>query len=146
MGAFLAKGIAILAGVGPLIQPLFGSASGKASQVVSTISQDLTAIGQVVVTAEALIQTAGSGAAKLAAAAPLVTNIVKTSELVSGHKIKDEALFLQGCTNLTSAVAQILNSLSGDGVNSQGSPLPATPPAQTAPVPAALVTPPAVAP
>jgi len=103
----------------------------------------LTSIGQVVVTAEALIQTAGSGAAKLAAAAPLVVNIVKTSELVSGHKIQNEALFLQGCTNLTSAVAQILNSLSGDGVNSQGQPLPPVPPAQTVPVPAPLVPTPA---
>lgn len=135
LGSFLAKGIAILTGLGPLIEPYLGS---KANTAISNVTNDLTAVGQVVVQAEALIQGAGTGPQKLAAAAPLVVSIVKTSELVSGHKIDNEALFLQGCTDLTSAVAEILNSLSGDGVNSQGKPLPAAPAAQTAPVPASL--------
>ena len=108
---------------------------------MTKIANDLTAVGQIVVTAEAVLQTSG-GAAKLAAAAPLVTNIVRTSELVSGHEIADEALFLQGCTNITSGVAQVLNSLKSDNVKSQGKSLPPAPPAQQAPVPANLGTPP----
>jgi hypothetical protein len=135
LGTFLAKGIAVISGVWPLVSGLFGS---KAQTTGTTVVNDLTQIGQVVVQAEALIQGSGTGAAKLAAAAPLVANIVKTSELVSGHKIANETLFIQGCSNITSAVAQILNSLSADNVQSTGQPLPATPPAQTAPVPAAL--------
>lgn len=138
LGSFLAKGIALLTGLGPLIAPLFGSKSGAVSSTLGTVTNDLTAIGQVVVTAEAVIQTPGSGAAKLAAAAPLVTNIIRTSEIVSGHQIKDDALFIQGCTNVTSGVAQILNSLSPDNVKSSGQPLPPTPPAQQATVPAPL--------
>lgn len=143
LGSFLARGIAVLTGLEPLIAPLFGSRANAAAGVVTKIANDLTAVGQVVVSAEAVIQTPGSGAQKLAAAAPLVTNIVRTSELVSGHQIADEALFLQGCTNITSGVAQVLNSLSGDNVKSAGQPIPAAPPAQQAPVPANMGTKPA---
>jgi len=112
LGMFLARGIAVLTGLEPLIAPLFGSKANAAAGVVAKVSNDLNAIAQVVVTAEAVIQTPGSGAMKLAAAAPLVTNIVRTSELVSGHEIADETLFIQGCTNVTSGVAQILIALS----------------------------------
>jgi len=138
LGTYLAKAIAVIAGVEPLVAPLFGA---KAQTTGATVVNDLTQIGQVVVTAEALIQSPGSGAAKLQAAAPLVANIVKTSELVSGHKIANEALFIQGCTDITNAVAEVLNSLSPDGVQSNGQALPTVPAATTTPVPAALKTP-----
>lgn len=143
LGSFLAKGIAIFTGVWPLVAPLFGS-SAKAQQTVPTIINDLTSVGQIVVQAEALFQIPGSGATKLANAAPLVVNIVKTSELISGHKIKNETLFLQGCTDLTSAVAEILNSLDPSTVQSSGSPTPTPVPAPTVnTVPPGLATPPA---
>jgi hypothetical protein len=134
LGGFLAKGIALLSGLGPLLTPLFGSKSGA---VVGTVVQDLTSIGSVVVSAEAMLG-AGTGPAKLAAAAPLVANIVKTSELVSGHKIANEALFIQGCTDITNAVAEILNSLDGGAVQSTGQPIPTVPAPTVAAVPAAL--------
>lgn len=145
LGAFLARGIAVLTGLEPIIAPLFGSKANQASGVVTKVANDLNAIAQIVVTAEAVIQTPGSGAQKLAAAAPLVTNIVRTSELVSGHEIADESLFIQGCTNITSGVAQVLNSLKPDNVKSQGQPLPPAPAAQQAPVPATMTTPPPTA-
>ena len=138
LGLYLAKGIAVLSGLTPLISPLFGSKAQQASNVASTIVNDLTAVGQVVVSAEALLG-AGTGPAKLAAAAPLVANVVKTSELVSGHKIANEMLFIQGCTDLTNAVAEILNSLDSGAVQSQGQPLPPIPAATKSPAPAALV-------
>lgn len=134
LGKFLAEGVAVLTGLGPLITPYLGA---KASAVVTTTTNDLTAVGSVVVQAEALLG-AGTGPAKLAAAAPLVANIVKTSELVSGHSIANETLFIQGCTDLTNAVAEILNSLSTSGVNSSGQPLPASPTPTVSPVPAAI--------
>lgn len=137
VGKFLSQGILALTGLSPLFSQWFGA---KASATVTTITNDLTAIGGVVTNAEALLGP-DTGAAKLEAAAPLVANIVKTSELVSGHKIANQALFIQGCTDLTHAVAEILNSLSPDGVQSTGQPLPATPaPSAPAPVPAALKT------
>jgi len=119
LGKYLAEGVAIASGVWPIVAPFFGSAS-KATSTVPVILNDLTSIGQIVVQAEALIQAPGGGPQKLASATPLVVNIVKTSELVSGHKIANEPLFIQGCTDLTSAVAEILNSLDAGAVQSSG--------------------------
>ena len=137
LGKFLAEGIAILTGLGPIVAPVLGS---KASSVVTTATNDLTSIGSVVVQAEALLG-AGNGAAKLAAAAPLVAQIVKTSELLSGHQIANPALFNQGVTDLTNAVAEILNSLSANNVQSSGNPLPQSPAPTVTPVPAPLSAP-----
>lgn len=113
LGSLLAKGLAVATGVWPLVSGLFGS-STKVQQAVPTVINDLTSIGQIVVQTEAIIQTPGSGASKLAAATPLVANIVKTSEMLAGHSIANETLFITACQNLTSAVADILNSLSPD--------------------------------
>lgn len=139
LGSLLARGIAVLTGLAPLLTPLFGAKAQQAAGVVGTVSNDLTAVGQIVVSAEALLQTAGGGAAKLAAAAPLVVNLIKGSELVSNHKIANETLFIQGCTDLTSAVAEILNSLSADGVQQSGQPVTTVPAAQVKPAPAAAL-------
>jgi hypothetical protein len=136
LGKYLAEGIAVFAGIEPLVAPLFGS-NTKVTGTLSTVVNDLNQIGQVVVQAEALIQTPGSGAQKLAAAAPLVANIIKTSELVGNHKIKNETLFIQGCTDMTNAVAEILNALDSGGVNSSGNPTP--------PIPTPTVVPPSPA-
>jgi hypothetical protein len=133
LGSFLAQGIAIATGIWPLVSGLFGS-NTKVQQAGTTAINDLTSVGQVVVQVEALLQGPGKGSVKLQAAAPLVANIVKTSELVSGHKIANETLFIQGCTDLTSAVAEILNALDSGGIQSAGKPTPPIPPAQTAPV------------
>jgi hypothetical protein len=136
LGKYLAEGVAIATGVMPLVTPLFGSKAPGVTSSVGTAVNDLTAIGGVVVQAEALLQGQGTGPQKLAAAAPLVANIVKTSELVSGHQITNETLFIQGCTDLTNAVAEILNSLSSNGVNSTGTVIASVPTPTIAPVPA----------
>jgi hypothetical protein len=115
LGMIVAQGLGVAAGITPLIAPFLGS---KANQVVSTAVNDLSAIGELVVQAEALLQGDGNGAEKLARAAPLVATLVRTSELVSGHHIENEAAFTKGCADLTSAVAEILNSLSSHGLNS----------------------------
>ena len=116
LGQVLVKAVGIITGVEPLIAPYLGSAAAPAVTAVN----DLTAIGQVVVQAEALFQptagTAQTGTQKLAAATPLVANIIKTSELVSGKKIADEAGFTAACEKITSAVADLLNSLDESGV------------------------------
>jgi hypothetical protein len=140
LGKALAEGVAIATGIWPLVSPFFGSAS-KVASTVPIVLNDLTSIGQIVVQAEALIQSPGSGAQKLAAATPLVVNIVKTSELVSGHKIANETLFIQGCADLTSAVAKILNSLDAGAVQQSGQPVTSIPAPQTVVVPTTTVTP-----
>jgi len=121
----------VAAGVGPILQGFLGS---KASAVVGTAVNDLTAIGQTVLSAETIIQTPGSGATKLAAATPLVAQIIQTSELVAGHKIANEALFIQGSQKITSGVADVLNALHPDGVPNP-SPTPTIAPLPTLPAP-----------
>lgn len=117
------------AGVGPILAPFLGS---KVSAVFGKVTNDLTSIGQVVVQVEAILQGGGNGAQKLAAATPLTAQIVQTSELVAGHKIANEALFIQGCQKITSGTADVMNSLHPDGVPNPGpvpvqSPLPVLP-------------------
>lgn len=113
LGSVLAKGLAIAMGIEPLIAPYLGA---KANNNVAEAVNDLTAIGQVVVSAEALLGGGGNGADKLKAATPLIMNILRTSELIGHKKIADEALFEKGATGLTSALADILNSVSDNTV------------------------------
>jgi hypothetical protein len=126
----------VAAGIGPILQGFLGS-NTKVGAVVGTAVNDLTAIGQTVLSAEAMIQAPGSGVQKLAAATPLVSQIVQTSELVAGHKIANEALFIQGSQKITSGVADILNSLHPDGVPNP-SPAPTLEPLPTLPTPTVL--------
>lgn len=128
LGGILAKGLAIATGLEPLIGGFFGSGpeGQKAAAATSSAINDLSQIAQTVTMVEAVIQTPGSGAAKLSAATPLVANIIKTSEIVSGKKIVNEALFVQGCQEIASAMADVLNSLDPNA-------------AQTAPGPAIVV-------
>lgn len=114
LGQILAKAVAIAVGIGPVVLPFLGS--GKASTAVTTGVNDLVQISGIVTTVEAVLQTPGSGAAKLAAAVPLVKGIIQSSELVVGKKIANEALFEQACTEYTQATVDLLNSLDASGV------------------------------
>lgn len=131
LGSVLAQGIALATGMWPLVSRFFGS-NTAAANTATTVVNDLTQVGQIVVQAEAMFQGAGTGPSKLAAAAPLVANVIKTSELVSGHKISDEAGFTKACQEITSAVADLLNSLDSSAIQTSGKPMPA-PPAPAAP-------------
>jgi hypothetical protein len=114
LGEVLLKVLAIATSVGPVIQPFIGS--GKAGTTTATVVNDLTSIGSVVVqieTAFAAIPNS-TGAQKLQAAIPLVSNIIKTSELVVGKKIANETLFTQACTEFTQATVDLLNSIHPD--------------------------------
>lgn len=114
IGTILLKAIGVATGLEPLLVPYLGSAAGK----VSTVINDLTQIGQVVVQAEVLIQGTGTGATKLAAATPLIANIIKTSELLSGKKIANEEAFIAACGKIASGVADVLNSLDSSTIKS----------------------------
>jgi hypothetical protein len=130
LGSALAQGIALATGMWPLVSKFFGAGTA-ASQTANAVVNDLTAIGQVVVQAEAMFQGTGTGPSKLAAATPLVANIIKTSELVAGHKISNEAAFTAACQAITSDVANLLNSLDSSTVQTSGKPLPVAPVAAT---------------
>lgn len=111
LGTILAKAGLIAASLAGLAAPLLGS--GKASQIVTSVSNDLTLIEQQVVTIETALQ-GKPGAEKLAALLPLVKNIIVTSETVLGKKVANEALFEQAVQEIAQGAVDLLNSLHPD--------------------------------
>lgn len=114
--------------IGKVLQ-IAGVASGllqflpqKQQQVATTTVNDLTSIGSVLLMIQTALSTA-TGSDKLKAALPLVVNIVKTSEMVSGHQIADEARFTLGSQEILQGVYDVLNSLKGDAVKTSGEPI-----------------------
>ena len=124
LGVILLKVVGVVAGAEPLIQPLLGS--GATATKTATVTNDLTAIGSVVTQIEtAFAAIPGStGAQKLQAATPLVGNIIKTSEMVVGKKIANEALFTQAIQEYTQATVDLLNSLDQSNITTS---VPSTP-------------------
>src|SRR5688572_18451498 len=115
LGLVLAQVGATAVGLGPIVAPLFGSGAGKVIQVAATVANDLTAIGSVIAQIETALQ-GKEGVEKFRAAVALVGPIVRTSQLVSGKKIADEALLQKGIEGITQGVVDVLNSISADSV------------------------------
>jgi hypothetical protein len=109
LGQFLAQAVALATGMGPLIQPFLGS--GRASEIPGTVVNDLTQVAQVVTSVEAVMQTPGSGADKLAAATPLVLQILRSSQAFAGKKIANETLAEQGASRVVSGIADFMNAI-----------------------------------
>src|SRR5262249_11143480 len=132
IGQVLAAGLQLVGVVFPVLQPFLGS--GSTATKVAGVVNDFTAIGTQVIAIETALQ-GKSGVDKLAAAVPLVGGIVRTSELVSGHQVANEAEFTAGVTDLTNAVVRILNSLKADNIQTKGNAAaPAATPATPTPV------------
>src|SRR5690349_21440608 len=94
-------------GIGPLVTPLFGNKGSQVATGVTNITNDLTAIGTVIVQIETALQ-GKTGADKLQAAIALVGPIIRTSQIVSGKKIADEALLQKGIGEVTQGMVDIL--------------------------------------
>lgn len=123
LGTVIGKVGGIALGIGPIVLPFLGG--GKVAQEIRqyepTVINDLTQAAQVVTTAEAMFQTPGSGAAKLAAATPLVLQILRTSQAFDGKKIANEALAEQGASKIVSGLADFMNAIHPDEVKTVGS-------------------------
>jgi hypothetical protein len=118
--------------IGKVLQ-IAGVASGllqflpQKQQGVATVAiNDLTSVGSVLLMIQTALSTA-TGADKLKAALPLVVNIVKSSEMVTGHDIADEARFTLGSQEILQGVYDVLNSLKADGVKTSGQALTVVP-------------------
>jgi len=111
LGQILLKGVGIAASIGGLSLPFLGS--GKAAQIGTTVINDLTQMSSMAIAIEAALQ-GKPGTEKLAALIPLITNIVRTSEVVSGKKIADEAKFTLACQEYAQATVDLLNSIHPD--------------------------------
>lgn len=139
IGQVLAAGLQLVGVVFPVLQPFLGS--GSTATKVATAVNDFTAIGTQVIAVETALQ-GKTGAEKLAAAIPLVGSIVRTSELVAGHQVANEAEFSAGIADLANAVVRIMNSLKSDNIKTSGN---VAAPAAPLAIPT-VAAPPAVAP
>lgn len=107
-GVAVLRIIGIVAGVAPVIQ--------QSLPQTTPILDKLTQVGNVILMVEGMFTAAfgpdnKTGADKLKAATPYVAQIIQSSEIMVGKKIKNEALFQQACTQITSSMADILNSI-----------------------------------
>ncbi len=134
IGQILSVGLELTGFISPVLMPLLGSS--KAGVAVGKGLNDFTAIGTTVIQIETALQ-GKTGTEKLAAASSLVAPIVRTSELVSGHSIANEAEFIAGCTDLTNAVVRIMNSLDSKGISMTGGAVTIAPATPATPTPAA---------
>ncbi len=113
LGQIVLKAVQIYTGFEPIAQMALPGHEGQ----FQVISKDLAAIAQVIGQVEAVGQVLGTpGADKLRAATPLVAQVVLQSALLANHQINDPALFQGGCQKLADGMADILNSLKDDGI------------------------------
>jgi hypothetical protein len=117
LGGILVAGLGLFTGIWPLLKNAIPGASTNTT--VATVENDFTKVANVIVGVEATIAAisdpnAKTGAQKLQAAAGQVAGIIRASELISGKKIANEALFIEGSTDVTNGFAKILNSIHPD--------------------------------
>jgi hypothetical protein len=118
LGLILVNVATTAAGIGPILAPLLGNKAGAVAGAVGVVANDLTAIGTVVVQIETALH-GKAGADKLAAAVALVGPIIRTSQLVTGKKIADEALLQKGIAEVTQGVVDILNSIDQNAIKTE---------------------------
>ena len=117
LGLVLASVASTALGIGPIVAPLLGGGN-KATGVVGAVTNDLTSIGSVIAQVETIFAGQdGVGPQKLSAAVALVGPIIRTSQLVSGKKIADEAKLKSGIAGVTQGIVDVLNSLHADSVS-----------------------------
>lgn len=110
LGGIVMKVVGVALGYVPLVSKFLPAA---AAADVTKAADKLEGVCDVVITAEQMFAAAGAvkaGSQKLAAATPFVAKLVQGMDQLAGKKPKDEVLFEKGCTDLTSAMAEILNS------------------------------------
>lgn len=116
LGNILTKTLQVVMGFGPLVAQAVPQAAG----VVTLLEDKLQKIANLVVQAEAIGQALNlAGPDKLKAITPLVAQEILSSSLLVGHVIADEALFLKGSASIGSGVADVLNSLKGDAIQTE---------------------------
>jgi hypothetical protein len=140
VGKMILQGLNLI----PQVTQVVESSAGTPVPLLDKLSQ----ISSVVQTAEVMIggvMGPGSGEQKAAAAAPLIMQIVMSSELVAGRKIdpSKQTAFAAACKSLGSDVADILNCLEPDStvVATQNLPAPAPPLGVVVPITSAAPSP-----
>jgi hypothetical protein len=108
LGAAILKFTEIVAGISPVLATALPGQSGT----ITTVSNDLAQIANIIGIAESMGQAISApGAQKLTMAAPQVAQIILQSSILVNHSIEDPALFQKAVTEIAGGVADLLNSL-----------------------------------
>ncbi len=107
-GLAVVKIVGVVSGIAPLVE--------TAAPLTRPYFDKFSEIAKAVLNVEAVFAAISdpgvkTGSQKLKAATPLVAQIIQSSELLAGKKIKDEGLFIEACRNITSNMADLLNSI-----------------------------------
>jgi len=108
VGKIIIEASKIATGFGPVIKTIAPDRAG----VITTITDSLNQVADIVVTIEAVGATLQlPGNQKLQAATPLVAQIIMKSDMMIGKKIDDQAKFNLGCQKIADGIVDILNSV-----------------------------------
>lgn len=116
VGRVAAVGFQIATGIDPLLIKAVGSVNPQAGSAIQKFDSELIQIGGIITTAETMFAAvnggdAQTGAQKLAAVTPFISTIIKSSELMVGKEIADEAGFIAAVQKIAGGFADLLNSL-----------------------------------
>ena len=116
LGQIVVNVAGILTGFGPLISAMNPQAGAVVTQAEDVLGKISAVIGQVEVFGQAI---ALPGPQKLTAAAPMVAQELLLFFKARGHKVNNEALFMQGATKVADGMADCWNSLNADALDKQ---------------------------
>jgi len=113
---WLGKAGRIIATIGGLVTgfgPAIAVATGeKGAAIVAKVQSEFEQIDGIVTTLQAIGEVQGlNGEQKLAAATPLVAQVVLQSLGAAGHKVEQPELFRQGCAEIASGRVKVMQSL-----------------------------------
>lgn len=93
----------------PAVGPLLSMLYPKAGKVLGNAMIDINEVTKLVIAAEAVRPS--QGAANKDAIVPLVAQMLRTSEIVSGHEIADDAMLIEAAGLYVEAAVKTINAL-----------------------------------
>lgn len=100
-----------------IFSPIVSTTAPQSTGIVQTVSTDLAEVAGVITNVEAFGQALSlKGPDKLKAAVGPVSQIILQSSLLANHKIALPDLFTQGSTKIADGMADVLNSLNPEGI------------------------------
>lgn len=111
LGKVILQASGVVQAFAPIAQAIYPNQAGT----IQTISRDSAEIANIIAQVEAIGQMSQlNGEQKLAAATPLVAQIVLSSSVLANHKIAHPDLLQQGIAKITGGWADVLNSIDGN--------------------------------
>lgn len=111
VGTVIAGILGIVTGFGPPLVALSGNKNGVTA-VVDRVQSELQQVEGIVTTLQVVGEVQGmNGEQKLAAATPLVAQVILQSSALAGRKVEQPDLFKAGCASIADGWVKIMQSL-----------------------------------